>query len=54
MGWGDFMTDKEIIIPRCDQGLGDSEVPGYNRSSNVYHKQRKNCLLERKTSAQAW
>lgn len=46
-------ADKEVVVPRCDQSVRDTESAGHNWCPDLHHQQRQGRVLERATSAQA-
>ena len=48
-----FLTDKEVVLPWCDQGVWDSEVSGHNLCSDIRYQQRQGRLPERTATAEA-
>lgn len=45
------LTDKEVFLPWCDKGVGDTEGAGHKWSPDLHYQQRQGRFLERAATA---
>lgn len=48
-----MITDKEVVVSRCYQSIGNTEVFGYQLGADVHNQQRQGGVPERAAAASA-